>query len=559
MILTFTAQNAVAMPDISPQDLYKQSYMVIYGEVAAKGNGPGPDYYDYQVKVLTYFKNPQDSYSITLAGHKPDNTAGLISYPQFEVGDKAVFYINKLDGTNIISPYSIKAGDACNINSFLVAGQTSGHLIVGPVPSDHIYIEDANGKMPYFPLTFHTAVIHDDDVWNSYPEPRQVPVTLSITNEDGGKLVFNQTQNVEIPACSGPGKVQWNFVPVQVSNYVATVTDYKYKVSMIFNTMSDITHSVFPSPVEQTRLGVIPDNVNCSEGLWLLIKAEDASPACVTQDTAQKLIERGWARQGTYYRDIHTQPEITLNDYNYPGIDQDSNTTVSINNQTYYQTTLNYSTYKLPAATPIQFHNVIFTFPAGTFLTPGGAIVMLDIRFADGYAETYGNHTANGGSGIPVPTQYGPHIAVNSTTILTNHAKPQAGITIYHDKIRLLVSADNLDLPSTIPSTERIRIIPEYPITTGISKNGTITNSETIEILFDNFKQNLPLVVQILDPQGEVYKTDNIPPGHIQPDGFYKYQIYIKGNESDTGKYTVSIKHGNATASISAYLSGAVP
>ncbi len=54
--------------------------------------------------------------------------------------------------------------------------------------------------------------------------------------------------------------------------------------------------------------------------------------------------------------------------------------------------------------------------------------------------EVYGKHTSNEFEGIPIPTQYGPHQAVNSTTILSNHVRPQAGITLYHDKVKLLVS-----------------------------------------------------------------------------------------------------------------------
>jgi len=98
-----SAQNAKAIPYFSPQELYKLSDMVFYGQVLTKGPGPGPDYYYYQVKVQTYFKNPQTSDSITLAGHKP--SGGHLAYPQFEIGDKAIFYVNKIDGINTISPY----------------------------------------------------------------------------------------------------------------------------------------------------------------------------------------------------------------------------------------------------------------------------------------------------------------------------------------------------------------------------------------------------------------------------------------------------------------------
>lgn len=66
------------------------------------------------------------------------------------------------------------------------------------------------------------------------------------------------------------------------------------------------------------------------------------SPLCVKPDTSKILIERDWASQtlgilfgGPTYIINANQPKVTLYDYSYNGIDKD-NTTVSINNQTYY-------------------------------------------------------------------------------------------------------------------------------------------------------------------------------------------------------------------------------
>lgn len=165
---------------------------------------------------------------------------------------------------------------------------------------------------------------------------------------------------------------------------------------------------------------------------------------------------------------------------------------------------------------------------------------------------------AEAGDGSYIPLDIfisdNPYSANFTTTSLGWHDGLGVGLTISQGNLMILVSKNQNN-----SGTEKIRIIPEYPITTGISENGTITDSQTIEILFDNFKQNLPLVVQILNPQGGIYKTDNIPSNDIQPDGFYKYQINIKGNESTMGKYSVIATHGNATASISTWLSNAVP
>lgn len=219
-------------------------------------------------------------------------------------------------------------------------------------------------------------------------------------------------------------------------------TLYYFKVIQNF-AVSPTTQPRVGSPPEQTRSGILPNDVTCNPGLELVIKSEGGSPACVSPKNVAVLIERGWARHESYYYDAHVEPKATLNDYVYKGIDSKDNVTVSINNQTYYQTTLDYSAYNLPRDTPIQFQNVTFNFPEGTAETPGGALVILDMKFQDGFEETYGTNTANGGSGIPVPTQYGIHQAVNSTTVLSNHMEPQAGMTIYHDRIKLLVSRDS--------------------------------------------------------------------------------------------------------------------
>ena len=158
-----------------------------------------------------------------------------------------------------------------------------------------------------------------------------------------------------------------------------------------------------------------------------------------------------------YYDNSNLHLQVVLYDYFYNGIDKDG--IVTINNQTFYQTTLGYDIYQLPKGIPIQFHNVTFSFPEGTLTTPGGAFVNLDVKFQDGTEEIYGGTKTNpDGSGmsggISIPTEYGPHLATNSTTILGNHTLPQAGITIYNDKIKLLVSTRNqtIQIGQIIPS-----------------------------------------------------------------------------------------------------------
>ena len=48
------------------------------------------------------------------------------------------------------------------------------------------------------------------------------------------------------------------------------------------------------SPLKQLDANLPPELVICKQGLQLIIKTEDNSPACVKPETAMKLVERGW-------------------------------------------------------------------------------------------------------------------------------------------------------------------------------------------------------------------------------------------------------------------------
>lgn len=48
------------------------------------------------------------------------------------------------------------------------------------------------------------------------------------------------------------------------------------------------------SPLKQFKQGISIHDVKCNTNLTLVIKSEDGSPACVKQDTVQKLVERNW-------------------------------------------------------------------------------------------------------------------------------------------------------------------------------------------------------------------------------------------------------------------------
>ena len=51
------------------------------------------------------------------------------------------------------------------------------------------------------------------------------------------------------------------------------------------------------APLKQVKSGVLAKDVKCNQGLILVLKTEDDSPACIKDANLAKLVSRGWAKQ----------------------------------------------------------------------------------------------------------------------------------------------------------------------------------------------------------------------------------------------------------------------
>jgi hypothetical protein len=327
ILIVLPYQNVTAQPGMAPQDLYKQSDMVFYGQVITKESGPGPDYYYYQVKVETYFKNPQTSDSITVAGHKP--SGGHVTYPQFEVGDRAIFYINKLDGINTLSPYSQQSGSACSLSSFgLDIPQNSGIIRGGFVRE--LRILDSAGNAISTIQVNHPLLVQYDDFVNGLPEARTVTATLTIQKYNDTTPVFYQKQEVPMIACSSTPKPHWNFTPVVSGHYIAILTSDNQTITTDFDVRNNLSTNVIDKarslpPLQQFKSGIKTEDVKCNTDFLLAIKL-DYSPACVKESSAIKLFLRGWIfgfanYQQVYFMEPNSTAQISVkySPQNYQG------------------------------------------------------------------------------------------------------------------------------------------------------------------------------------------------------------------------------------------------
>lgn len=94
-----------------------------------------------------------------------------------------------------------------------------------------------------------------------------------------------------------------------------------------------ISNNLIESPLVQVKQGVVIQDIKCIEGMQLVLKAEDHSPACVTASTAQELVIRGWAMTPSQAALIGSTSQGDM--FNKPGniliSDQFNNRVIEIN------------------------------------------------------------------------------------------------------------------------------------------------------------------------------------------------------------------------------------
>jgi|GEM_PF-5893572 len=198
------------------------------------------------------------------------------------------------------------------------------------------------------------------------------------------------------------------------------------------------------SPILQFKSGIAADDVICEQGFQLVIKAKDGSPACAKPHTSQKLVERKW---GWAMQPIDSIKPILPN--RIAGLENNTGLVI-FGNQTYYFVTPNYTDTAYSNPVQISFHDVVFTlFPPGFrgglpsgdcesydtasgTLVGGGQYYWANAKFSDGTHELL--HMFADSQPCPIyPKQ----------TYFSNHANPQAGLTFYDGKMKLLVNEEN--------------------------------------------------------------------------------------------------------------------
>jgi hypothetical protein len=184
-------------------------------------------------------------------------------------------------------------------------------------------------------------------------------------------------------------------------------------------------------PLKQFKSGVPLDQIQCKQGM-MLVKKHDNGPACIK---ASSLNELNFRRVADCVWNCSIP--IPVNHIH----ENETNTTMVIDGKSFYYYTINETLNSAQGeGKKISFHDVTFTlFPRPKIMNLGGfcgsGTFGTSILFSDGVREKLS---------INIPeTECVDKFAKADLTKITNHTNPQAGLTFYDGKMRLLIKAQN--------------------------------------------------------------------------------------------------------------------
>lgn len=291
-VTVLTSSQVYAIPYIPPPAKYFNSDIVLIGKVISSAPFSST-YTKYEIKVEQYLKNPQPQDTMTVIASGTNKTVGMTADTVFDVGQRAFLYIKQDQGNHVVWWYSHPTDSLCD---------------PAPTASDLNFTYAKGAGLDYNPLHVGASksnsylyapnqpVVIRYDAWSSQFTTKTFDVVFQVKNQTG-QIIFNDTKQIELKPCIGHQIVNSTFIPKVAGTYEVDVifdnslTGTTVEIPPLIGIGSDIAHV---SPLQQFRFGISAKDVTCKQGLQLIVKSEDGSPACVTPEHLARLAQYGW-------------------------------------------------------------------------------------------------------------------------------------------------------------------------------------------------------------------------------------------------------------------------
>ena len=240
---------------------------------------------EYTVNIEEFLKNPQESNTITMLEATVGGVPGRsVSIGGFELGDRVLFFVPNIDGTNQYSPESFEIPKQCDAKSVL--GQPRIFLF-----NDFKMIQDGIERNDNFVANKPIEFVYHADLDTLNGSSFDVDINIRKITDNSWNTVFDKQIHTEIKPCEWAATASWQFVPNggrhSMQMHVSEEDKGEGTVSGGF------TVKEFDFPLKQLTSGMPVDEIQCNNDL-VLLKKHNGSPACVQPDSVIDLIKRNW-------------------------------------------------------------------------------------------------------------------------------------------------------------------------------------------------------------------------------------------------------------------------
>lgn len=295
----------------SPDDLLKQSQTIFVGNITSikvlefpkssvyqtEENGIERQIIEnytlslneYTVNVEQFLKNPQNSHAMIVRQPTTSVPGMVVPIGGFNVGDRVLFYVEKIDDENTYSPESFEIPTFCDASSML----SKPRFAFG---SDMKVMQNGIQMNDNFTAGIPIQFVYGNDVRTLEGKGYDIDVGINKIIDNKATPIFREKIRADAKPCEWIASAEWTITPQAGKHSMAfTIYDddgdtFSHRGS--FFVKDDTLETV--SPLGQLYSGTSPDEISCKAGLTLVQK-KSGLPACVTSETREKLIQRGWA------------------------------------------------------------------------------------------------------------------------------------------------------------------------------------------------------------------------------------------------------------------------
>lgn len=272
-------------------DVEYQSQMARNGTVKESVSAETMQLEEYTVHVQEFLKNPQETDILKVLRA---TVSGVPSAPAkisgFDVGDRVLFYLpNDERQTHFEGQYlpeSFLIPEACDAKSMLYQPKIK-------LGNSFEILQNNIAKKDNFTAGIPMKFVYSTDLDDL--NGGNIDITVSIRPYAEQETVFDKNIHAESEPCEWITSAEWEFTPEKgdYRMYLNIRENDEDRGTTIYSGFSVMSKQNDTYPLKQFKSGVPFNDIQCKQNL-VLIQKYDGSPACVTEQTKQKLIERGW-------------------------------------------------------------------------------------------------------------------------------------------------------------------------------------------------------------------------------------------------------------------------